>query len=154
MSAAAFARLLEDGDVKALRSAWAELAPHLPQPENDAQATVVMHRARTEAESVSFRARAYSHRWLVERELPSGLPDNLKPRAERMYPVVVDAVGVAVMASADWLKPAASEIERSMADAVEDAYAHGRRDPVFVKERMREARQKTTKALFGRWGMG
>lgn len=151
MSAQHFCRLLESGDVRALRSAWAQVAPHLPQPKNDEEAEFAMHRARTEASSVGFRFRAYSHAWLVERSLPSGLPDELKPKAQRLYPVIAKAVGVSVKASSEWLKPAAAQIERAMADAVEDAYAEGRQDDAFVKARILEARERTIKSLLGRW---
>lgn len=46
-------------------------------------------------------------------------------------------------------KPAAAEVQRAMCDAVEDAYAEGRRDPIFVKARMMDARQKARRQLFG-----
>lgn len=145
-----FRRCLESGDVDGLRAAWAAVMPELPQPETREQAEIVMHRARTEAECLPLRARAYSHRWLTERLLPSGLPDHLKPGAERLYPRVVDAVGVSINFRSRLLKPASRIVERSMCDAVEDAYAAGRKEPAFVKARMTEARDRTIKALFGR----
>lgn len=149
MSASAFRRALEEGDLKALRGIWAKAAPHLPQPQNDEQAEIVMHRTRTEATSVHFRFRAWSHRWLTERNLPSGLPDMLRPKAERMYPRVVEGVGISVNFRSSILKPAATEIRTAMEAEVEDAYAHGRTEPGFVKARMEEARARTLKALFG-----
>lgn len=108
-----------------------------------------MHHARTQAESIGIRKRAYSHRWLVERALPSGLPDHLRPRAERMYPVVVEGVLVACHTFSNALKPAVREIQDSMSAAVADAYAEGRREPEFVKARMHEARARAHRALFG-----
>lgn len=147
--AAQFRQCLQDGDLAALRGLWAQVMPHLPQPQTDAQALIVMHRARTEAQSVTFRARAWSHRWLTERALPSGLPDGLKPRAERLYPVIVDAVGICVKASSELMKPAARMIQQAMSDAVADAYAEGRKDPVFVRQRMKEARGRVVDRLFG-----
>ena len=150
MSAAAFRALLEAGDVGALRTAWGRVAAHLPQPETQEQAEVVMHHARTSSESISFKARAYSHRWLTERALPSGLPDELRRPAERLYPKIAEAVGISVGVSNPLFKPAAQEVQKAMSDAVEDAYAEGRKDPVFVQARMQEAREKTWRSLFGR----
>lgn len=146
---AAFRNLLEAGDIEGLRSFWRVQAPHLPQPETRADAEIVMHRARTEAESVSFKARAYSHRWLCERAIPSGLPDDLKPKAERIYPRVVSAVGISVKTASPILKPIAAEVEKAMADAVEDMYADGRTDPALVKARMAEVRQAKWRELIG-----
>lgn len=140
---------MEDGDVAALRGLWAKAAPHLPQPANDAQAEIVMHRARTESGSISLRARAWSHRWLTERQLPSGLPDELRPKAERLFPIVAEGVGIAVRASSPLFRSAAAEIQQAMSDAVADAYAEKRTDPAFVTARMQEARERTAKALFG-----
>lgn len=147
---AEFRNALESGDVRMLRKIWAEVSPHLPQPKDDAEAEIVMHRARTEAESVSFKHRAYSHRWLTERNYPSGLPDRLKPSADRLYPIVVEGVGIAVMASSRLMQPVAKEIRKAMEYAVEDAFAEGRRDSEFVSARMREARKKAISGLFGR----
>lgn len=152
MSALAFRNLLEAGDVAGLRAWWAVHAPNMPQPESAGAAEIVMHRARTEAESVSFAKRAWSHAWLCERSLPSGLPDHLKPRAQRLYPVVVEAVGISVNARNPYLKPAMIEVRTSMEHAVLDAYAEDRREPAFLKARMAEARDKTMRALFGRTG--
>ena len=150
MSGAAFRSLLEAGDVDALRGAWARVAPHLPQPESHEQAEIVMHHARTSSGSISFKARAWSHRWLSERDLPSGLPDGLRPPAERLYPRIAEAVGIAVKASNPYLKDAAAEVQQAMSDAVEDAYAGGRKDQIFVRARMEEAKARTYKALFGK----
>lgn len=108
-----------------------------------------MHRARTETESISIAKRAYSHRWLEERGLPSGLPDHLKPSVDRLYPRVVEGVGISVNFKSSFMAPAASEVRQAMSDAVEDAYADNRKEPVFVKARMAEAKAKTLKQLFG-----
>jgi len=62
---------------------WAGIFPNEPQPQDDAATLATLHYARTLANSVPFKLRAYSHRWLCERNLPSGLPDALKPKAER-----------------------------------------------------------------------
>ncbi len=145
----AFRNLLEAGDVDGLRAHWADHAPKMPQPETAEQAEIVMHRARTEAASISLRARAYSHAWLCERSLPSGLPDDLKPKAERMFPIIVEAVGISVNTMNPLMRPAMLEVRGAMEDAVNDAYADGRKDPAFVTARMTEARDRTMRALFG-----
>ena len=150
MGTRAFSNLLETADLDGLRTYWRESAPHLPQPKTRLEAEIAMHRARTEAKSVSLRKRAYSHAWLRERELPSGLPDELRPSAERLYPIVKSAVGISVNVKSEWLKPAAAEIQRAMECAVEDAYAEGRTDPAFVSARMAEAKSAASRALFGR----
>jgi hypothetical protein len=108
-----------------------------------------MHHARTQTETVSLKARAWSHRWLTERGLPSGLPDRLKPSAERIYPRVATSVGISVNTRSPWLKPAMVEVRRSMEDAVEDCYANGDTAPAIVRPRMFEAREKTLRSLFG-----
>lgn len=117
-----FRSALEDGDVAALRAIWAQAMPHLPQPATDAEATVVMHHARTGAESLPLAKRAYSHAWLVERGYPSGLPDRLKPTAERLYPRVLKAVGVAVRAAYPEVGKA---VQQAMCAAVEELHADG-----------------------------
>ncbi len=149
MSAASFRTLLQAGDVNALRKAWTQVAPHLPQPASYEQAEIVMHHARTQAGTITLKARAWSHRWLVERDLPSGLPDDLKPQAERLYPRVAEAVGISVRTRNAYFQPAAAEAQKAMEGAVEQCYADRRTDPAFVKARMAEAKDKTYKALFG-----
>lgn len=108
-----------------------------------------MHHARTQAETVSFKARAWSHWWLLERGLPSGLPDRLKPSAERVYSRAVEGVGISVNCRNPILKPAMIEVRKTMEAAVEDCYANGDTDPAFVSRRMAEAREKTMRQLFG-----
>src|SRR6476620_6475738 len=93
---AAMRQCLEEANAPAVRKLWAEMCPHLPQPESDFEALACLHRARTEARSMPLNLRAYSHRWLLDRGFPSGLPDHLKPKADRLYPQVVSAVGIAV----------------------------------------------------------
>jgi hypothetical protein len=87
VSSAAMRSILQDLDVQAARLAWGE--------PDDAKTLVMLHMARTAAKSIPMGLRAYSHRWLVDHGLPSQLPDELKPKAERMYPQVVSAVGIA-----------------------------------------------------------
>ena len=77
-----------------LRKLWATLFPQYPQPQTEEHAEIVLHLARTESEAVSTHKRLYSHAWLVERGLPSKLPDILRPRSE--HPERVLGVGLAV----------------------------------------------------------
>lgn len=145
MSAAAMRQCLEDCDVARLRRLWGEVCPHLPLPTTDEAMLVALHIARTQAASIKFSLRAYSHRWLTERALPSGLPDWLKPRAERMYPVIADAVGISVNTSPR-RRELGNAVRTAMSDAVMEAYADGRRDPTFVKDRMMEARERVLRS--------
>lgn len=145
-----FLRLLEAGDAAAVVAAWSQLFPGMPKPESQAQAEIVLHHARTQTEALRLQHRAYSHAWLCERGLPSGLPDNLRPSAERVYPVKKLAVGVSVNFSAPWLRPAASLIRGAMEDAVLEAHEDGKlADSAHVSARMKEARAREEKALFG-----
>ena len=149
MSTDAFRQLLEDGDVTGLRQAWSKIAPHMPQPETFEAAEITMHMTRTASATISLKARAYSHRWLSERMLPSQLPDELKPEAERLYPRIASVVGVSVNFGSKHLASAAVEVRTAMSDAVEDAYAEGRRDPRFIQQQMHEARHRAMRSLFG-----
>lgn len=140
-----FRRCLVDCDIAGIRKLWADVAPNLPQPADDLEALAVIHLARTEARSIDLRLRAYSHRWLLDLGYPSSLPDSLRPKAERMYPVVVGGVGIAALAP----KPHTPIVQGVMRDAVMEAYADDETDPVFVRERMMAARAKELKKLFG-----
>ena len=71
-------RALEDGDALLMWRIWAHVFPHLPAPQTHAQAEIVLHRARSETASIAFKARAYSHAWLLDHGLESGLPDHLR----------------------------------------------------------------------------
>lgn len=135
-------RCLIECDVAGAMRLWAHVSPNMPQPKTDADALIVLHHARTQARSVPFKLRAYSHAWLCERGLPSGLPDELRPKAERVYPRVAEAVGVSVKALSEASIPIAKAIEQAMSEAVAEAYADGKRDPGFVKARMQEARSR------------
>lgn len=141
-AASAFRQVLSEGDVQGLRELWALTHPHLPPLQNAAQAEIVLHRARTETRTVPFKKRAYSHAWLVERGLPSGLPDYLKPRAERLYPVISEAVGISVTARRNSSPDRAIAVQQAMEGAVLECYADGVQDVTVIKARMQEARQK------------
>lgn len=135
-------RCLEQCDVAGARALWAHIAPHLPQPSDDWITLATIHRARTQAENISFKLRAYSHAWLTERAIPSGLPDELKPKAQRIYPVIVGAHGVAVGRPSSPHRERNLAIERAMSDAIMDCYANNTRDPEIISARMLEARAK------------
>jgi hypothetical protein len=137
------------GDHRQMARIWAEAFPHLPPLETDEAAEIAMHRARTEAESVPLSLRAWSHRWMVERGYPSGLPDRLRPSAEQLSPKVAEMVGIFVKPASEATAPAAAEIRQAMTDAVSEAYADGRTDPAFVRARIAGARKRARLSLFG-----
>lgn len=142
--------LLEAGDVEGCRAFWARVCPAMPQPESRGAAEITMHYARTTAATVQFDKRAWSHRWLSERELPSGLPDHLRPSAEQLCPVRKVGVGISVNFRSDFMKGAESIVRGKMEEAVLDADAHGRiEDAAFVSARMTEAKSRALRDLFG-----
>lgn len=145
-----FVRLLEAGNVDGIRSAWYRLFPNMPQPETREEAEVGMHLARTQSTAMLNSVRFYSHAWLVERGLPSLLPDDLKPQAEQMHPRIVDLVGVAVMASSEFMKPVAKEVEKAMATAAAEAQHDGVTDSSVIKAVMGEAKDRTLRQMLGR----
>lgn len=152
MSSRAFRNMLEAGDIEGLRSFWCGAAPGMPQPETYEQAEIVMHMARTSADSIGFKKRAYSHRWLTERDQRSQLPESLKPRAEQLFPVVVEAVGISVNFRSEYMAPAAALVRGAMEHSVKNTFADGQRDPVIVRALMFEAKNREMRALFGRVG--
>lgn len=149
MSALAATNILEAGDVRAFRAGFAKAFAHLPQPKTDREAEIMLHSARTQTQGVTFAKRAYSHRWLTERNLPSSLPDQLRPKAERLYPRIVTAVGIACGSLNPALKPLADAVRRSMENAVQDCYANGDTDPGIVKQQMLIARKTELHRLVG-----
>lgn len=139
-----FRKALEDLDVQLVRKMWAHIAPNMPQPQGDEELLVAVHIARTATTSIELKHRVYSHAWLTERNYPSSLPDHLKKSAERIYPRVVEAVGIAVGTFAGH-KELGLAIRSAMSDVVLDAYAEGRKDPDFIKEQMQLARLRVKK---------
>ena len=142
-------RCLESCDVAQLRKLWAHIAPNMPQPQTDADALVSLHIARTKASTLAFNSRAYSHRWLTDQGLPSGLPDNLKPKADRLFPRIVEGVGISVNAASALFKPITTIVRGAMEDAVMEAYCDKHTEPEFVKQRMMEAKEKAVRKLLG-----
>ncbi len=136
---AEFRRCLIDLDVEGSRKLWAKVAPHLMQPTDASQVLFTLHYARTQTRSIASRLRYYSHRWLCDNGFPSGLPDELKPLAERMFPKIVTAVGIAVKSMSAAGAPLAKMVQQVMSDAVAEAYADGITEPCIVKERMASA---------------
>jgi len=146
-----FCNLLAAGDVDGLRAYWSRMCPHMPQPEDRASAEAMMHLARTASVRIPFRARAYSHAWLCEREIPSQLPDELKPRAERIYPRVTKAVGISVNTQNPYLEPAMVEVRQAMEQAVLEVHADvGLDDSALVQKQMFAAHHRAMRQLFGR----
>jgi hypothetical protein len=78
--------------------------------------------------------------------LPSGLPDDARKKADRLYPRIADSVGVACRSS---FPEVAKFIQMAMNSAVLDCYADNRRDADFVKPIMMERRAAAKKALHG-----
>lgn len=147
MSSRDLINCLETMDVAGMRRLWAKLAPQMAT-HDDAGMVAAIHLARTKSELVRFKLRAYSHAWLLDRGYPSLLPDELRPKAHRMYPVISHMVGIAVKSQHEEVK---ITVTRAMQDAVLEAESDGRlTDSPFVKERMMEARERARKRLFGR----
>lgn len=146
---AEFRRCMVELDIVTMRKLWRHVSPHLPQPKTDEETLAALHLARTQARSMPLKLRAYSHRWLTERGIPSQLPDQLRPKAERMYPVVADAVGISVNAKSSILQPIVPLIRGAMESAVLESYADGQKDPSIIKVRMNEAKLTTVRKLVG-----
>lgn len=144
-----FRQCMVELDINLARKLWKHIAPNMPQPGNDADVLATMHMARTQMRTIAFKLRAYSHRWCVDNGFPSALPDELKPKAERIYPRIVDGVGIACKAMSPVTAPVLHLVRREMENAVLEAYADRRTEPSFVKGRMMEARAKAKRKLLG-----
>lgn len=140
-----FRRCLVDCDIEGIRKLWKHVYPSMPQPESDEDTLVCIHLTRTAAERVPFRFRAYSHAWLTERTIRSLLPDELRPKADRMYPHVVSAVGICVATLGNRKTDYHHAVMRAMSDRVADLYADGIEDPLIVKARMKEVHDRLRK---------
>lgn len=135
----AVAQALAALDVGWFRRAWSTLFPAFPPPASDAETLQTIHFARTQAASLPLAKRIYSHAWLEDRGLPSGLPDELRP--ERPERRIALAVGVIVqplrLAPAD-----AKDLERVMAQAGGEAIEAGITDPREISRAMWAARER------------
>lgn len=143
-------RALEEHDVLTCCRLWEVVAPGMPQPANAESATAGMHMACTMAANVALRSRAYSHRWLLDHGYPSQLPDNLRPKAEQMFPKVVDAIGIACGGTSELGRAIAPIVRGAMESVVLEHYADGVHDPKIIKPRMLEARRNAVKKLLGK----
>jgi len=136
----AYRRALTNGDVSELMRLFA-LLPHLPQPESYEQAEISMHIARTMAESIDVARRLYSHKWLCERNLPSQLPDHLRPKQQRLGGIVVQGVGISVNTSNPLRRREADDMRHEMELAVLDLYANNDTEPEVVRRRLDDIRR-------------
>lgn len=138
-------------DLERAKRIWNNFLPDKPPITSDAEMLATLHLARTMARSIPDKLRFYSHRWLTERGLPSLLPDELRPDAEQMYPVLRRSVGISLNSQSSMIAPAIPIIRGAMEGAVLEAYDDGRGDDIpFVKERMAEAKSGAIKKLFGK----
>ena len=111
-------RCLEEVDVDGIRALWRMVAPEMPQSAADRDVEISIHYARTQSDWLRITQRFYSHRWLLDHAMLSGLPDHLRPSAERMYPRVVSAVGISINAQSAWLKPIVPLVRGAIENAV------------------------------------
>lgn len=142
---AEFRRCLVDCDIQGIRKIWAHVSPNMPSPETDEAALICIHMTRTATERLPFRFRAYSHSWLTERAMRSLLPDELKPRAERMYQRIVSAVGICVAGLGNKKTDYHHYVSTKLCELVADMYADGIEDPVIVSARMKELHDRLRK---------
>lgn len=144
-------RCLVELDVDTMRRLASEVFIGMPVAKDDREVLTTMHVARTSMASLPFKLRAYSHAWLKERNLPSQLHPTLWPKAERMFPQVVEGVGIAVQAFSSIGRAIAPIIEGAMSDAVMDIYADNLHpNAKKVKKRIIEVREKTVVQMIGR----
>jgi hypothetical protein len=147
---AAVRECLESGDIALMRKLWKHIAPHLPQPRNDEEALITLHMARTASTTVDTKKRMYSHCWLKERSYPSQLPDPMRASAERMYPIVVKAVGTSINASSALFREVLVPVRAAVREAILEIHADGKiDDSTLVKRRILEAKQATVRKLLG-----
>lgn len=139
-------RCIRDLDHETARRLWKLERPNAPQPEGDYQAMMMLHYARTKLASIPERLRLYSHCWLRDAGFPSALPDALRPKAERMYPVGARAVGISSSKLNGTKTPLNYAVQKVMSDAVLETYADGHsHQPQIVKARILEKRRQFLK---------
>lgn len=150
MSARAdFQRALRERDVPLLRRASAALFPEFPLPESEEEAIAQMHIARTMQSWMTLEERAYSHHWLVDRGLPTMLPPELRPGADRYRPEISKSVGVSHATGKEWLKDASPLIVQAMTRTVENNQDLIDKDPELLKDKILYARSDEFRRLFG-----
>lgn len=140
----AFRQALNEADGARLLGIWGHVFPDLPQPRDKEAAEVILHKARTEAESVRLEARLYSHAWLTERMHKSGLPDDLRPPGERVSPLIVRSVGVAVKTTSSFPDriEEAKAVEKVMAAAAGEMVRRGIYDRATIAPVMWQKRRE------------
>lgn len=145
---AQFRQALAEGNYMDMWQLMIVAFPGAPAPKTPEQAEIIMHRIRTETESISNRLRCYSDCWLVERNYPSALPDKLKPLSMRLYPRVVDGVGIAVRMPKIF-QEIGIQVQASMEGAVEELAADRKdlSDRPLVHGLMFERRRHTLKSF-------
>jgi hypothetical protein len=125
---------------------WKHVRPWAAQPENDLQAIIMLHYSRTQIASMPEALRLYSHCFLRDHGMPSALPDHLKPKAERLYPVGTRSVGVSSGKAGGSKTSFNFAVQKVMSDAVLETYADGHIDnPRKVKSRILEMRARFKK---------
>lgn len=140
---------MEELDVVAARRLWRHVNPHLHQPANDHETLLMLHHARTQSNVIRLRERVYSDRWLVEHGYPTAMPDNLRALGDRLYPRIVEGVGISVAVSSEFMRPVGDALVQAQAAVVADAYNSGSVDTVKLKAAMEEARIAEKKRLLG-----
>lgn len=143
-----FRAALRDRDIPLLIKASAVLFPDAPVP-TEAEALVQMHVARTMQGWMTIEERSYSHFWLLEQGLPSMLPPELLPKADRYRPEAKSAVGIVYATGKEWLKPAAPIIGMAMAKAVSDNAELIETDPELLRDKIAFAKSDEFQRLFG-----
>lgn len=149
---AEFRRCLLDVDVVAVRRLWRHVSPHLAQPQDDDEARATIHYARTQATSIPLKARAWSHKWLLDHGLPSGLPDALKPKAERFYPRIVEGTGFATGGSLALpvFEPLRATIHTAVEAVILDEYSGRVVNHDLLRGRIQETVDRTIRRELGR----
>lgn len=141
---------LERIDIDAIRRLWAHVAPHLPQPKGDYGVQVMIHSARTQCRSIAFRYRAYSHQWLLANGLPSPLPDQERPRAERRDFQFAVGVGIAIKATTPLGRAVKPAVVRACGARAAELVGNGVLDSTVLSREIQKTRARTLKALIGR----
>ncbi len=144
--AAEMTRIIREVDAEAAMRLHSHLWPQFPPPANVHEARATIHFARTGMKGMETKLRCYSHAWLRDEGLPSNLPDYLKKKADRLYPVGARGVGIAVRNRDE----RALGIRSAMELAVHETYADGHEnEPQIVRARMLEMRRRFIKHAGG-----